>query len=130
MVNETDPKLIARLETDDAGRPVMHEASSGLRHYGVVFEVENAPSDAYAATFDLDPETYYDPSRTLSRDDDGRFRLHTTTYGDYPVMVKLWRSDGANVALSASVARGLRASHATSIASPDMQDALVYIAEH
>ena len=127
MTSDTSPKLTVRLETDPAGRPVVL-AGPDHRHYKVVFEVENAPPDTYAATFDLDPETYSDPSRTLRPDAKGRFLLKTTTYGDYPLVVRLRRSRGEDIMLRANVASGLRAAHGP--AGGDVRQALEYISAH
>lgn len=124
-----DPTLSVRLETDDAGSPEYVEGDA-KRHYKVVFEIENAPPDAYAATFELDP-SYYDSVRTLPPGNDGKFRLATTTYGDYPIIVRLHRSKGEDRVLKESVFRGLkRARGRLMAASPGIDAALSYIQEH
>ena len=124
---ESTPKLSVRLETDDKGEPAVVE-KGGLRHYKVVFEVDGAPADTYAATFELDP-SYYDPRRTLKPDADGKFRLETTTYGNYPVVVRLHRS-GGDLMLKANVAQALTGSVEGSPSTPALQEALSYIATH
>lgn len=101
-----DPRLTVRLERAPDGTPRVTERD-GQRHYAVVFEVENAPPDTYAATFELDP-SYYDPVRTVTPDGEGRVRLHITTYGDYPVLVRLSRYKGPSVVLKEMVSRALR----------------------
>ena len=72
----TSPRIVARFETDASGRPTFKEVN-GVRHYKVVFEVENPPEDTYAASFQLDPDTYYDSYRTLTPDRDGRISSPT-----------------------------------------------------
>lgn len=74
---ESEPNLTIRLKTDPGRRPTFQEGTDH-RHYGVIFEIENAPADAYAATFELDPSSYYDPVRTLRPQAEGQFRLETT----------------------------------------------------
>ncbi len=106
-----EPKLAVRLQTDKDGRPIVVQRD-GTRHYSVLLEVRNAPADTYAATFELDP-TDYDPVRTLAPDAQGNIRLSTTTSGDFPVLVRISRSGGANTVLKESVARALRRGHET-----------------
>ena len=106
-----EPKLAVRLQTDKDGRPIVVQRG-GTRHYSVVLEIQNAPADTYAATFELDP-TDYDPVRTLTPDAHGNIRLNTTTSGDYPVLVRISRSGGANTVLKESVARALRRGYET-----------------
>lgn len=100
------PELLARLATDERGQP---SAVPGKRvtHYRVEFEVRNPPPDTYAATFELD-ESYPDRIRTLPPNPDGQFRLRTTTYGDYPVVVRLRTRKGEQVVFTESVANALR----------------------
>ena len=86
------PQLIAHFETTEDGKPKFVMGKS-RRNYRVVFEVENAPQDTYAATFELDP-TYYDPRRTLLPDREGRFRLALNSYGNYDVKVWLRTKEG------------------------------------
>jgi hypothetical protein len=124
-----DPRLTVRLETDALGIPAFVEGDD-KRHYKVVFEIEDAPADAYAATFELDP-AIYDPVRTVKAGSDGKFRLETTTFGDYPVIVRLHRSKGDDRVLKESVFRGLRRARGTMMVdSPGVSEALSYIAEH
>jgi hypothetical protein len=124
----SDPKINVRLETDAHGQPEVARRNK-LHHYKVVFEVENAPSDTYAATFELDPETYYDPIRVLSPDQQGNFRLETTTYGDYPLVVRLHRKAG-DIVLKEGVARGLRRARGSMPHNPEVDQALNYIENH
>jgi hypothetical protein len=123
---EATPKLSVRLAGDTDGKPSVVERG-GRHHYKVVFEVDDAPPDAYAATFELDP-SYYDPLRTLKPDSDGKFRLETTAYGNYPVVVRLHRK-GGDVTLKANVAQALRTS-VSGATAPAWQDAVSYIATH
>jgi hypothetical protein len=125
---EQELALVARFETDERGEPRYVE-SKGRKHYEVVFEVENAPAEAYAATFKLDPQTYYDPVRTLRKENDGKFRLKTTTYGDYGLKVELRTSDGKMIPLRAHVKDLLKASPNVST-SASWKAALDYISAH
>jgi hypothetical protein len=126
---ESEPNLTIRLKTDPGGRPTFQEGADH-RHYAVIFEIENAPPDAYAATFELDPSSYYDPVRTLRPQAEGQFRLETTTYGDYPVVVRLFRAKGEDVVLKDSVARALRRAYRQDTQAPEVDEALTYIAAH
>jgi len=128
MAEEQHPWLNVRLEVDAQGKPEVIRTGK-LQHYKVIFEVENAPPDTYAATFELDP-TYYDPLRTLQPDDKGGFRLETTTYGDYPLIVRLHRPKTGDLVIKESVARALRRARKTMPAGPEIDDALAYIADH
>jgi hypothetical protein len=129
MPDDTEPKLTVQLKLDDAGHPIFVDDTKH-RRYNVIMEVENAPSDTYAATFELDPTTSYDAVRTLKPEPDGGFRLETTTYGDYPVVVRLRRSNGEDLILKDGIARGLRRTHAPTGALAPVSEALSYIAEH
>ena len=113
MSETVDPGLVVRLKTDAAGNPsfVMGRTK---RHYRIVLEIENAPEDAYLAQVELDKKTYHDSVRNLERAPDGRFRLETTTYGDYPVAVHLYRTGGYDVFFNETIAKALRRSTAAS----------------
>jgi hypothetical protein len=87
------PQLVARFATDEQGEPQYVETSTGRKHYRIVIEVENVPSDLVAATFALDP-TYYMPLRTVEPGVDGRVKLETTAYGDYALNVDLRSKSG------------------------------------
>jgi len=128
MPDIDEPRLTVRLKTDEAGRPAFIDGRR-FRHYKVVSEVENAPADAFAATFDLDP-AYYDPSRTVQPQSTGRFRLETTTYGDFPLTVRLRRSKGEDIVLKEGVARALRRAYAPAGAEMPFGQAVSYITEH
>jgi hypothetical protein len=127
MADLDEPKITVRLETDALGHPTVIEGER--RHYKVVLEVENAPADTYGATFELDP-SYYDPVRTLSPDKDGKFRLETMAFGDYPIIVRLHREKGDDMLLREGVARALKRERRTLPDTPEVDDALSYIAEH
>jgi hypothetical protein len=129
MPDDNEPKLSVRLKTDDAGHPTFIDGPDH-RRYNVVLKVENAPPDAYAATFELDPSTHYDPVHTLRPEPDGGFSLETTTTGDFPVVVRLRRSKGEDVVLKDSITRGLRRTHAPGDGAAPIAEALSYIAEH
>jgi hypothetical protein len=123
-----EPKLTVRLVTDSTGKPEVTQERD-RQVYKVVFEVEGAPADTYAATFELDP-TYYDPLRTLKPDVDGKFRLETTTYGNYPVVVRLHRAKGGDVTLKENVARALTQTVEDKVQNPAWMDAVSYIARN
>jgi hypothetical protein len=84
------PQLVAHFATDAQGEPQYVATGAGLKHYKIVIEVENPPSDLLAATFYLDP-SYYLPVRTVEPGADGKVTLETTAYGDYPLKVDLHR---------------------------------------
>jgi hypothetical protein len=123
------PKIVARLKTDAAGRPMILERS-GQRHYQVVFEIADAPPDAYAATFELDP-SYYDSVRSVLPSSEGKLQLATSTYGDYELMVRLQTKEG-ELRLSDSVSNALRRGLTSSASSPTpaIEEALSDIGEH
>ena len=129
MTKQAPPQLVAEFETDAHGDPRFVE-QGGLKHYKIVFEIQNIPANAYAATFELDP-SYYDPVRTLRPDPDGKIRLETTAFGDYDVKVRVRTKEGEvpvfgtlKTALQNSAQRGLAA------ANPAVDAALEYIASH
>ncbi len=103
--SSTSPQLLARIKTSADGNPDFY-VRNGKKHYRIVLEVDNAPANAYAATFELDP-TYYDRLRTKSPDSDGKFRLETSTYGDYNIGVSLRTIDGREPSFRTSVKAAL-----------------------
>jgi hypothetical protein len=123
---EQIPRLIARFETDAEGKPRFTQ-DSDKRHYRLVFEIENAPPDAYAATFELHP-TYYDPVRTVTADQDGKIRLETSSYGDYLLKVLL-RTKKGEIPIADTVSHALQKSHATAN-NPALDQALADIEGH
>jgi hypothetical protein len=96
--DDTEPKLTVQLKLDRAGHPMFVDRPD-QRQYDLILEVENAPPDTYAATFEVDPSTTYDAVHTLRPNPNGGFRLDTTTYGDSPVVVRLRRSNGEDLVL-------------------------------
>lgn len=129
MPDDTEPKLTVQFKLDETGHPTFIDGPEH-RRYNVILEVENAPPDAYAATFELDPSTSYDAVHTLKPEPNGGFRLETTTYGDFPVVVRLRRSAGEDLVLKDGVARGLRRMHTRVMALAPISEALSYIADH
>ena len=132
MANDPRPQLLARFKATPEGKPEFIK-DDDLRHYKIVFEVENAPPDTYAATLVLDP-TYYDNRRTLRPDSDGRFRLETTTFGDYNVTVRLRTKEG-DIQLIENLEQALERARERSSTGARMDDAavneaLAYIAAH
>lgn len=120
----SQPEIVARFETDAEGLPEFNQGSD-KKHYKLVLEVKNAPPDVYVAQFELDP-TYYDPLRTVRPDDEGRFVLRTTSYGDYPVTVTLMSSQGTyemRERLSQALAKGM----SDAAPSPTLKAALTEI---
>jgi hypothetical protein len=128
IMPDQGPKLTVHLETDEQGNPAV-VGGDAKRHYKVVFEVENAPPDTYAATFELD-SSRYDPVRTLEPERDGRFRLETTTFGDFPLVVRLHRAKAQDVVLKEGVVRGLKRARESMPANPEVDAALSDIANH
>jgi hypothetical protein len=127
MIPETSPRLVAHFKTDEQGAPVFR-AGKAHKHYKIILEVENPPPDTYAATFELDP-TFYDPLRTLPPDEDGKFRLSTSSYGDFEVLVKLHTKRG-EVPIANSLARALQRSRQGVAADPKISAAIADIANH
>jgi hypothetical protein len=125
---ERAPEITVRLSADASGVPEVIPGGE-KRHYKVIFEIKNAPADAYAATYELDP-SYYDPVRTIRRDEDGTFRLEVTTHGDYPVIAHLHRPDASDLTLREGVARALKRGRETMPDNPKIDEALSYIADH
>jgi hypothetical protein len=124
----SEPKVSVRLETDDHGSPEIVQENT-RRHYKVIMEIEDAPADTYAATFELD-SSYYDPVRMVSPDATGKFKLETTTYGDYPLLVRLHRPKDGDVVLKEGMARALRRARDKMPANPQVDEAVAYIANH
>lgn len=127
MSAENAPRITAKFETDEKGEPEFVDAG-GRKHYRIVLEVQNPPSDAYLATFELDP-SYYDPYRTRSLTEDGTFRLETTSYGDYDLKVRL-RTKRGEVPLTAHLSSVLAQSSKSFKPSPAVDKAIDYIAAH
>lgn len=127
-MNMISPRLVASFETDNYGNPAFVRRGD-KNHYRVSFEVEDAPPSAYAATFELAPD-YYDPVRTLRPDADGKFRLKTTTYGDFDVKVVLRTSDGKEQTLMANLKSALEKSLKSAAGQPKFIEALNDIAAH
>jgi hypothetical protein len=128
MSTTVRPQLVARFLEDQSGKPAYIE-SDGKRHYRIVLEIQNAPRDAYAATFELDP-SYYDPARTLGRDSDGMFRLETTSYGDYDVHVKLRTKEGEVPLPDVPLSSALASTQESFVTDPEKRSAIDYIARN
>lgn len=124
-----EPKIVAAFRLDEAGQPrfVPGDTDRSLKHYEIELRVDDAPSDVYNATFELDP-TYYDPIRTVGAKD-GTFKLDTTSYGDYVVTVRL-HSKTARTPLKVSLSRALQSNYAGTNASKAVQAALLDILKH
>jgi hypothetical protein len=129
MADGNEPKLSVQLQTDDAGHRTFVD-SPDHRRYGVILKVKNAPPNTYAATFNLDSSTHYDPVHTLRPEPDGCFSLDTTTTDDFPVVVRLHRSKGEDLVLNDSITRSLRRSHAPGDDAAPIAQARSYVAEH
>jgi hypothetical protein len=67
---------------------------------------------------------------TLKPEPNAGFRLETTTYGNFPVVVRLRRIAGEDLVLKDGVARGLRRMHTPVMALAPISEALSYIADH
>ncbi len=124
----SEPELVASLATDEAGHPTVVDRKA-RKHFQIVFEVKNAPKDTYAAIFELD-RSYYDSRRTLPPDPDGNFRLVTSAYGDFPLVVRLHTKHGEEIVLRENVAEALRRSRPSGPSDPSYAEALDYIATH
>jgi hypothetical protein len=91
-------------------------------------ELKDAPEGTYAATFELDP-SYYNAVRTLRPDPDGTVRLSLHSYGDYPLKVRVRTTEG-EVPLTATLSDALQSSLRAEPPSPEVAEALSYIAAH
>lgn len=121
------PQILARFKMDDDGKPRFIQ-DAGKRHYRLVFEIEDAPPDVYAATFELDP-TYYDSRRIVRPDKDGKLRLETTSYGDYPLRVTLRTKKGETQVIE-TVTNALEAARSSMSENSAIDDAISDLAEH
>lgn len=124
---EMNPQLAIHFETDDNGEPRYVLGEDGKKHYKLVLEVQNAPDDAYAATFELD-STYYDPVRSVTPDTEGKLQLRTTSYGNYPLRVSLTTKRGG-VAITDSVVRALQRARPEMPDNPSVDDAILELSK-
>src|SRR5437870_5694499 len=127
MASSRSPQIVARFETDAQGNPKFFQDAK-KKHYKLVFEIQNAPPNVYAATFELHP-TYYDPIRTLTPDDDGKLRLKATSYGDYDLKVRLRTKEG-EIQIIDSVAHALKRMRHEMSQNPSIDQAIADIAKH
>jgi len=128
MATTTVPVLAIRFVIDEAGNPeFVKTPEMEHKHYKLNFEVENAPADAYAATFILH-ESYYDPVRTVRPDRDGHLRLSTTSYGDYDVKVHL-RTPQGELQLVDTVTGALKRARSSMPPGPAVDEAIAYLEE-
>ena len=100
------PQIVAKFNLNSDGMPSFSLDKAGRRHFVVIFDIRNAPSEVIAVKYTLHP-TYYDPVRTIPRGAGGGFPLKTTTYGDYVIQAELL-SSRRSVLLSALVSEALR----------------------
>jgi hypothetical protein len=119
------PVIKAEFELDENGKPMRVE-SGGLRHYHIRLLVTDAPDDAYAVTYHLDP-TYHDPVRE-ARDRSSGFAEELTSYGDYVIQAKVRAKTGVS-AVSIPLSRALEASYGAGV-SAAISDALRDIRDH
>jgi len=127
MVMPDAPQLVARFVTDEQGKPRYAQPGTGRKHYRIVVEVENAPSDVVAATFELDP-SYYLPVRTVERAADGRVKLETHAYGDYALKVDL-RSKSGVTPVSTTLRKALLCGESRNL-DPKIAAAIAEIADN
>lgn len=125
MPEPAKPVIVAEFVTDAAGNPLFID-EGGTKHYKLKIDVENAPEDAYAATFELDP-TYYDPVQTLRPNPAGQFSLKTTSYGDYDLTVRL-RTRAGDIPIADSLTRALQRSYRETPSNEALRAALTDIA--
>jgi len=124
------PQLVAHFETTEDGKPKFVMGKS-RRNDRIVFEVQNAPEDTCAATFEPDP-SYDDPRRALVPDRDGRVRLAVSSYGDFDRKVWL-RTNAGEIRIDDNLRGPLERSRSGSasgqvIDEPAINEALAYIA--
>jgi hypothetical protein len=101
------PTLKATFQLDEQGQPERIQ-NAGLNHYLIKVEIEDAPEDTYAVTYQLD-ESYYEPVRE-SRDPQQRFAEDLTSFGDYPIQAKI-RTKGGVLTVSSPLSAALKAGH-------------------
>jgi hypothetical protein len=119
------PCLLARFELDANGRPQAIR-DGGRSHYLIRFEMQDAPADAYAVTYQLH-ESYYDPVRESKRRD-SRFSEELTSYGDFVVRAKIRSPDGVET-VSSPLSKALEQGHRDAL-TPEIQAALRDIREN
>lgn len=82
------PRITARLETNDAGEPRFIEGRT-KRHFRVKLAVENLPPGTASVLVELDP-SFHDPVREIVVDKGAvTADLAITSFGDFPVTVRL-----------------------------------------
>ncbi len=121
----TTPTLKATFQLDEHGQPE-HIQNEGLNHYLIKVEIEDAPEDTYAVTYQLD-ESYYEPIRE-SRDPLQRFAEDLTSFGDYPIQAKI-RTKGGVLTVMSPLSAALKAGHQLQL-SAKIQTALMDIQQN
>jgi hypothetical protein len=123
---ELDPKIRAEFIVDDAKAPLVVE-KDGKKHFHIRLFVDDAPTDAYAVTYELDP-SYYDAVRE-ARDADQAFAEDLTSFGDYTVRANVRTRSGRKLVRD-ELSRALARSYPHEEAPPAILDALAYIRQH
>ena len=83
------PELLARFQLGKDGQPEFLEDPTGLRHYKILLDVKDAPTDTASATYHLH-ETFWDPVREVIRESGAEtFEEPITSYGDFDVVAML-----------------------------------------
>lgn len=121
---EVQGKLKAELKIAD-GHP-QYKERDGLRHYQISLSLETDNPSIASVVYRLDP-SYYNSVRESSNPGD-KFRIHTTTYGDYYLDVDA--QVGSRVVRDTVLLSNLlRKAHGDSD-NPEVQEALQYIKGH
>ena len=119
------PIIVAEFEFDEDGKPVRIE-SGGMQHYRIRLKVTDAPADAYAVTYHLDP-TYHEPVREARNEASG-FEEELTSYGDYVVRAQIRSKTGVS-AVATPLSLALEKTYSSND-SPAIVHALSYIRDH
>lgn len=114
-----NPIVTAKFILDESGKPKAI-IDSGVKHYAIRLQVQDAPEDTYAITYKLD-DSYYEPIRE-SLIKDTNFTTDVTSYGDFTVRADV-RTKQRVVPVALDLSKALKLSYASSL-TPDIAAAL------
>ncbi len=109
------PRLVARFQLDEKGEPRFVVDNTGLKHFEIALDVDDAPEEAVSVTYRLH-ETYWDPVREVFRGTKGSegvagFCEEITSYGDFDVEVSVSGSLGVPTLIREPLSAALSRSH-------------------
>jgi len=108
------PLITANFILDSEGNPKAIQ-SGEVKHYQIQIQVENAPQDTYAVTYELHP-TYYEPVReSIQREEN--FAEKLTSYGDYLIRAKVRSKTGTQTVVT-PLSTALTLGHPSAPSSP------------